>query len=156
MSRRCMPPELSPKQQLSILVWTRVGMIIEKHKRCFLFVLLILRRGREGLQGKRPGVAPCRLDIVTVFAAGNVEGSTRCICRWQQENHERFHCVQVAFSDRTSSWWCCGVSIVGDLRNAVTGVVQDLLLDDTHTHTTLDDFNKHCPNTDFKIKRAWS
>lgn len=54
--------------------------------------------------------------------------------------------MQVPFGD-TASRRCCGVSIVGDLRNAVTGVVQDLLLGG-HT-STLDNLTYTKPN--FKI-----
>lgn len=60
------------------------------------------------------------------------------VCR-QQAIHKLslFQCVQVAFGGGSvSSWRYGGVSIVGNLRDAVTGVVQDLLLS-THINIFL-------------------
>lgn len=102
-------------------VWIRVCIIIQKHNpSCCPNVCLAsaAERPRCTLLQSGYGYIPQPQKYMPYLSADSKQ-FINCFC----------FSVQVAFGGGGASlWWCGGVSIVGDLRDAVTGVVQYLLL----------------------------
>lgn len=122
--------------------WTHVCIIIQKFTNASLLQTKCPFLAPDGGQkGRDLDLLPAYRILVTVYFAGYVEEGT---CYILSVDSSRFTAtvsvslsVEFAFGD-VSSRWCCSVSIIGDLRNTVAGVVQDLLLGGrTYKHTWL-------------------
>lgn len=100
--------------------WTRVCIII--HSSFLMSKCVFFLTARVPMWD-----TPCSQDTVPVHVAEYVDKSILL-------PQSLYQSVYLAFNDK-SSWWCCCVAVVGDLRNAITGIVQDLLCRDTQKKT---------------------